>query len=339
MKKILMICLLSGIALTAFAQNPKVTGFFAGAGAGMNFGFDGLAFEDRPTSHNGAGVSGDFYAGAWLTEDIGLRAGYQGFGISDRFTDFGNRKYSYIHGDLLLQANRSVIPYVHGGFVRIVNSSWGGGTGIMFPIHLGEHVSIVPDLKATGFSSRAFANDQNNFAVALSATVGLAFRFGGKKPEPEPEVVIEPIIRTVHDTVTVHDVVKEVVTEVVRDTVYIQPIPEEPLVLNAEATFDVDSDILREEAYPELNKIADMFKDHPKARGRIEGHTDNTGSAAYNQKLSERRAMAVYQYLIAHGVSPGRLSYAGYGYSRPVATNDTPEGRQLNRRVEIMVEE
>lgn len=339
MKKIMMLCLLSGIAFAAFAQQPKETGFFAGAGAGMNFGIDGLAYESRSASHYGAGLSGDFYAGYWLTGLIGVRAGYQGFRISDRITDFGNRKYNYIHGDLMLQANRSVIPYIHGGFVSIVNSSFGGGAGIMLPIHLGKHVSIVPDLKATGFSSKAFATGQNLFAVALSATMGVAFRFGGKKPEPEPEAIIEPIIQTIHDTVTVHEVMKETVTEVVRDTVYIQPIPEEPLVLNTEATFDVDSDILKTEAYPELDKIVDLFKNHPNARGRIEGHTDNTGSAAYNQNLSERRAMAVYQYLVVHGVSSDRLSHAGYGYSRPVATNDTPEGRQLNRRVEITVEE
>lgn len=343
MKKLLMMCVFSAVALAAFAQKPKDTGFFVAAGTGMNFGFDGLAFEDRPTSHNGAGYAGDFYAGAWMTDDVGIRVGYQGFGISDRFTDFGNRRYSYIHGDLLLQPCRSVVPYIHSGSVGIVGRSWGGGIGIMFPFHVGRHVCIVPDLKATGYSSRAFAVGQNNFAMTVSATVGVAFCFGAKEPEPEPEVVIEPIIQTVHDTVIVTvtetNVIKESDVDVLRDTVYIPSIPEQPLVLNAETTFDVNSDILRMEAYPELDKLADMLKVHPKARARIEGHTDNTGSADYNQGLSERRAMSVYRYLVIRGISPERLSYIGYGYSRPVATNSTPEGRRLNRRVEISVKE
>ena len=74
------------------------------------------------------------------------------------------------------------------------------------------------------------------------------------------------------------------------------------------------------------------------AKGHIEGHTDNTSSAAHNQTLSEKRAQAVYIYLVDKGVPADKLSYAGYGYSRPVASNDTPEGRQQNRHVEIWVE-
>ena len=69
----------------------------------------------------------------------------------------------------------------------------------------------------------------------------------------------------------------------------------------------------------------------------VSGHTDNVGGAAYNKNLSEARAKAVYDYFIANGVSADRLSYAGYGMDRPIAPNDTPEGRQQNRRVELNV--
>jgi OOP family OmpA-OmpF porin len=71
----------------------------------------------------------------------------------------------------------------------------------------------------------------------------------------------------------------------------------------------------------------------------IEGHTDWIGTDAYNQGLSERRANAVMNYLVDHGVAASRLSTTGYGESRPIASNQTREGRALNRRVELLVQE
>jgi len=80
-----------------------------------------------------------------------------------------------------------------------------------------------------------------------------------------------------------------------------------------------------------------MLAAHAELALTIEGHTDNTGSAAANQTLSEQRAAAVKQYLVAHyGVDAARLDAKGFGASKPVASNDTPEGRQQNRRVELV---
>jgi OOP family OmpA-OmpF porin len=70
---------------------------------------------------------------------------------------------------------------------------------------------------------------------------------------------------------------------------------------------------------------------------RIAGHTDSRGSDEYNQRLSEARAKSVCEYLISRGISADRLSYIGYGESRPIDTNDTEEGRQNNRRVELEI--
>ena len=69
----------------------------------------------------------------------------------------------------------------------------------------------------------------------------------------------------------------------------------------------------------------------------ISGHTDNKGSAEYHNALSEKRAKAVVDYLISKGISASRLKFAGYGLERPMATNDTDEGRQLNRRTEFEI--
>ena len=80
-----------------------------------------------------------------------------------------------------------------------------------------------------------------------------------------------------------------------------------------------------------------MLKEHPDLKLAIEGHTDNVGDAAANQKLSEKRANAVKQYLVSsYGIDAGRLTAKGLGATKPVGSNDTLEGRQNNRRVELV---
>ena len=74
---------------------------------------------------------------------------------------------------------------------------------------------------------------------------------------------------------------------------------------------------------------------YPDFKMMISGHTDNVGSAELNQSLSEKRAKACYDYLSKHNISSYRLSYAGFGESRPISTNETEKGRSLNRRVEF----
>ena len=76
---------------------------------------------------------------------------------------------------------------------------------------------------------------------------------------------------------------------------------------------------------------------NPALRIEIEGHTDNQGTDEYNLELSMKRAQAVYNYLLEHGISADRLTYKGYGESKPVSPNDTEEGRALNRRTEIRI--
>lgn len=101
--------------------------------------------------------------------------------------------------------------------------------------------------------------------------------------------------------------------------------------------FATNSDRIRPESTPTLKEIGTMLQQHPELRIRIEGHTDADGEDAYNQRLSEQRAAAVRSYLVdTFGVAGDRLVTAGFGETKPVATNDTPEGRQQNRRVELV---
>jgi OmpA-OmpF porin, OOP family len=101
--------------------------------------------------------------------------------------------------------------------------------------------------------------------------------------------------------------------------------------------FDTGSDRIRPESSPTLKEIGAMLKDHPDLKLAIEGHTDNVGAAAANQTLSEKRAAAVRQALVdGYQVDGARLQAKGLGQTKPAAPNDTPEGRQSNRRVELV---
>lgn len=101
--------------------------------------------------------------------------------------------------------------------------------------------------------------------------------------------------------------------------------------------FDFDSANIRPDAHRALTDVASVIKAYANRPARVEGHTDSVASDEYNQSLSERRAKSVADWLAANGVERSRLAPAGYGEKKPVATNDTPAGRQLNRRVEVVV--
>jgi len=94
---------------------------------------------------------------------------------------------------------------------------------------------------------------------------------------------------------------------------------------------------LKEESFPELKRVVIFLKENPSIKIQISGHTDDINSDSYNLTLSENRAKSVYSFLTQNGISSDRITFKGYGESKPVATNDTDEGRQLNRRVEFTI--
>lgn len=101
--------------------------------------------------------------------------------------------------------------------------------------------------------------------------------------------------------------------------------------------FDFDKSTLLQQSYNELQHLLTILEQHPTMKIEIRGHTDGKGSANYNQRLSEERAKAVVEYLMAKGINIKRLRYRGYGKSQPISTNDTEEGRARNRRVEFHI--
>ena len=101
--------------------------------------------------------------------------------------------------------------------------------------------------------------------------------------------------------------------------------------------FDTDSAALRGDLVSDLRAMAANLQQYPNSTVQVIGHTDNTGSAAYNQDLSERRAQSVRSVLTQSGVSSGRIQAIGRGEAQPIASNQTAEGRRQNRRVEIII--
>jgi outer membrane protein OmpA-like peptidoglycan-associated protein len=109
------------------------------------------------------------------------------------------------------------------------------------------------------------------------------------------------------------------------------------LNMPSNVTFATNSADLNSQFFGTLDSVALVLKEYDKTLVDVLGHTDNTGGAQLNQELSQRRAATVGNYLLGRGVAAGRIIQQGFGYSRPVATNDTAEGRQANRRVEIVL--
>jgi len=101
--------------------------------------------------------------------------------------------------------------------------------------------------------------------------------------------------------------------------------------------FETNKATLKPESYPQLEQVLKFMNSNPTVRMEISGHTDNVGSLKLNTNLSQARAESVVRYLVERGIDPSRLDYKGYAFSQPVAPNDTPEGRAMNRRVEFKI--
>lgn len=108
--------------------------------------------------------------------------------------------------------------------------------------------------------------------------------------------------------------------------------------LGSDLLFDTNSAALKPAAVEQLTKVGDIMAKYSDNRVRIEGHTDSTGSAALNQKLSDERAGAVRSLLLSRGVREAQMTAVGHGKTKPIADNATADGRAKNRRVELIID-
>ncbi len=116
-------------------------------------------------------------------------------------------------------------------------------------------------------------------------------------------------------------------------------ITREKIAINDKVYFEFDSDEINPLSFPLLDKVADVIVKNPRLkRVRVDGHTDNVGSDAYNMNLSGRRAKSVLKYLVGHSVEGERLRSEGHGFRKPKTSNASARGRAINRRVEFIIE-
>ena len=113
-------------------------------------------------------------------------------------------------------------------------------------------------------------------------------------------------------------------------------VEDQPVVLR-NVLFDTSSAVILESSFSELNELVGYLKRNKDKKIDISGHTDNVGSDAANQKLSDARAKSVMSYLVTNGIEESRMTAIGFGEEKPVDSNDTFEGRQKNRRVEFII--
>ena len=140
----------------------------------------------------------------------------------------------------------------------------------------------------------------------------------------------------ISENLNLDSLVKAGMKEIHKD-LYLVPIEIGQIVRLNNVFFDFDKWDLRAESFVELDRVVKLLNENPTIEIEMSAHTDSRGSDEYNFKLSDNRAKSVMEYIISKGISPSRITSQGYGETKPVATNDTDDGRQLNRRVEFKI--
>lgn len=199
-----------------------------------------------------------------------------------------------------------------------------------------RHIIIIePDFRYRTNDAKAI---DDNYVNNGEAIIGLTYVFGDAKPTtPCPPPVVEaPKPAPAPEPAPVVEVK-------VTKPEPVQTEMEREIIEKGKATLDVkfetDKSNVRPQFHDELAKFADVMKKHPDLAFELAGHTDNVGTAKYNQKLSQRRVDSVKRYIVKNFNIPGeRIRTKGYGLTRPIASNTTAAGRQKNRRVEAVVD-
>jgi OmpA-OmpF porin, OOP family len=194
-----------------------------------------------------------------------------------------------------------------------------------------------------------FDKMHSNMLISL----GLNMAFGGAKPAPvysAPAPEPEPVMEQAKPQAEAAPVVEEKPIETAAPVAVVEEVKPQPQTRVAqeiaekgratlEVLFDTNKATIKKNYAKDVDHLADVMKQNPDLNVTIEGHTDNVGKAAYNKKLSQKRADAVKKYMVTKGgIDAKRLKAVGYGLEKPVASNKTKAGRTKNRRVEAAVD-
>ena len=320
MKKIIAVVGISAVtALPVFAESGAYLGGKFGSTA-VNNACDSQATCDD--TNGGVGL----IAGYDFTDWLALEAGYDYFGNMD--TNFGSQTFQDTLTSLTLAPklsfalNEGMDLYGKLGAAQWDYSSF-SDVSMLAAVGMSMAISPSLDLRMEYQHIEDMSDSVFNGVDSSFLGFGFNYNFGRSKPavvtEPVPVVMPEPVVEE-----------KPVETVVAAKTFSFTE-------KNGVGLFQTGKATLAQSSLSRLDELVTLLVTYPQATVNISGHTDSTGSSSFNQKLSEQRANSVANYLIEKGVEPARITAVGEGETRPVASNDTLEGRQSNRRVEVNV--
>ena len=226
---------------------------------------------------------------------------YLRLGVSYYHKSFPAYYFGQFNGDVTKEAIWKAEDSWNKGSTFDTNTYFPITAGIGLVGWLGDKVGV----KIGGDYMRSLGSKGANFAMG---TAGLVFRLGGKTKKKSPEVV-EKIVEKVVEK----DVVREVPVEIVKEVPKIVHSEKTLAELMDNVTFDFDKAVLTEESQPVLDEVAKIIREFGDCRFLVSGHTDARGTDAYNDRLSEARAKAVYEALLARGVPESMLCFRGFG--------------------------
>ena len=254
-------------------------------------------------------------AGARVAPDVLLELGYDWITHAEQSIPNAKTSFNRYYMNLVKEFEvwQSVSPYILGGvgYEDVSNNSQSldsapfGQYGVGLRWEAFEYLHFKTELR------HLMSFDGRSDVVAM---LGFSIPFGTYGAQQ----------------IAVAEEAKEVVVEETQE-----PVLSHIHTFNVE--FPSDSAVVDPAYYPEIQDFAKYMEQNPEKTAVINGHTDSTGSAAYNQKLSEKRAVSVKNEIVKQGISAERLEAKGYGEEKPIASNKTREGRQKNRRVEAEV--
>ena len=322
----------AGAVATAQADSPRVS-VLVGAGTYI---YDG----DRAVDDNSTGL---VELGAGLVFDPTWTLEFIYSDIDDQDSDFAGvdlegKSYRL---DLLhhYEERGGWIPYAAGGIGHLDLEADGAASGDDkdTTLNLGGGVKrVLTDNLNLRLDGRAiYATEESDWDSAV--TLGLTYVFGGASapaPKPAPAPAAAPVDSDGDGVYDDADRCPNTPAGALVDQYGCQKVIKETVAIELEVLFDTNKSDVKPAFYDEINRVAEFMTLYPSTSAVIEGHTDSRGKAEYNKALSQRRADAVREVLIAqHKIAADRLTAVGYGEEQPRASNETREGQDQNRRV------
>lgn len=324
------LCVLAGASSARGVDGPFV---------GIDLGYS-MPTNDNYRAHVKDGATANPYAGYMFNEYLGLQGQLH---ATIQIPDNDHRGFSHENQMTTLLGGtfgpRLVLPL--GDLVDLYATGQGGVfTGVSgrlnhtaagFSVGGGVDFNVTPQFAVGAFGrwNRAYMSprpkdlgpdqeeDERYGEDARWMTVGLGLKYAFNAPEAAPPPAPPPPPRAAAPAPA--------------------PVVKKKIVLRA-VHFDFDKSVIRADAVPVLDEAVATLKGDGGIAVIVDGHTDSVGTDAYNERLSKRRADAVRDYLVKHGIPAAHVRTEGFGESRPVASNDTADGRAQNRRVELRVD-